>query len=296
MELGRLGIWCSTDNLTSIEAAGLAKLVESSGYSALWQPESFARDVTVLSSWLLANTSGLIIASGIASIYARDAQAAHSAQQGLAEQSDGRFLMGLGVSHAPAVERMRGHEYGKPVAAMRSYLEAMARSLYMSPPPAAKPPTVIAALGPRMIELAAEMTDGAHTYNVTPEHTADARRRLGPGKLLCVEQMVVLETDADKARATARATLRMYLTLPNYRANWRRLGFSDADMDDGGSDRLIDATVAWGDETELYERIRTQWQAGADHVCIQPLSAAGFGHFDAEAIRRLAPGEWDIAR
>ncbi|RYE70557.1 MAG: LLM class flavin-dependent oxidoreductase [Rhizobiaceae bacterium] len=257
MELGRLGVWCSTDSMSSTQAARLAQRIETFGYGALWQPESFGRDVTVLSSWLLANTSSLVVATGIASIYARDAQAAHAAQQGLVEQSDGRFVLGLGVSHAPAVERMRGHDYGKPVAAMRSYLEAMSKSLYLAPPPTTKPPLVIAALGPRMIELAAEMTDGAH-----------------------------------KARATARATLGMYLTLPNYRANWQRLGFDDADMDDGGSDRLIDATVAWGDEETLRDRVRAHWQAGASHVCIQPLSPAGFGQFDDHALERMAPGEW----
>lgn len=293
MELGRLGVWCATDGLSSAQIAQLARTVEALGYGALWQPESFGRDVTVLSSWLLANTSSLIVASGIASIYARDAQSARAAQQGLAEQSDGRFLLGLGVSHVPAVERMRGHEYGKPIAAMRAYLEAMARSLYLAPPPAAKAPLVIAALGPRMLELAAEMTDGAHTYNVTPEHTADARKRVGPGKMLCVEQMVVLETDAEKARATARATLGMYLALPNYRTNWQRLGFSDADMDNGGSDRLIDATVAWGNLDVLRNRVRSHWQAGADHVCIQPLSSAGFGAFDETALEQLAPSGWE---
>lgn len=296
MDIGRLGIWCATDSLSAAETARFARTVEDLGYGALWQPEGFGRDVTVLASWLLAQTSRLVVASGIASIYARDAQSAHSAQQGLAEQSQGRFLLGLGVSHAPAVERMRGHEYGKPLAAMRSYLETMAKSLYLAPPPVTKPPLVIAALGPRMLELAAEMTDGAHTYNVTPEHTADARSRLGPGKLLCVEQMVVLETDPAKARATARATLGMYLSLPNYRANWQRLGFTDADMDHGGSDRLIDATVAWGDEVALRDRARAHWQAGADHVCIQPLSEAGFGQFDAKTLEHLSPRAWDVTR
>lgn len=294
MDLGRLGIWCATDSLTSAEVGRFARTVENLGYGALWQPESFGRDVTVLASWMLAQTSRLVVASGIASIYARDAQSAHSVQHGLAEQSQGRFLLGLGVSHAPAVEHMRGHEYGKPLASMRAYLDAMAKSLYMASPPADRPPLVIAALGPRMLELAAEMTDGALTYNVTPEHTADARSRLGPDKLLCVEQMVVLESDPAKARATARATLGMYLSLPNYRANWQRLGFTDADMDHGGSDRLVDATVTWGEEAALRDRVRAHWQAGADHVCIQPLSEAGFGRFDEKALECLAPGTWDV--
>jgi probable F420-dependent oxidoreductase len=172
---------------------------------------------------------------------------------------------------------------------MRAYLEAKSRARYMAPPPEAEPPTVLAALGPRMIELADELADGVLTYNVTPEHTADARGRLGAGKMLCVEQKVVLETDPVKARATARATVGIYLGLPNYRNNWLRLGFTEADMADGGSDRLIDAMAVWGNEAVIRERIQAHWDAGADHVCIQPLSTKGFGHADAPTLERVAP-------
>ena len=290
MKLDRLGAWCATDHLSSPQLARLAQSLEAQGYSALWQLESFGRNVIPASSWLLANTSRLIVATGIASIYARDAQATFAAQQGLAEQSGGRFILGLGVSHAPVVEAMRGHHYGRPIASMRAYLEAMGRSHYMAVPPAERPPVLLAALGPRMLALSAELADGAHTYNVNPEHTAEARLRLGAGKLLCVEQKVVLETDPTKARATARATLGVYLGLPNYQECWRRLGFSEDDWSNGGSDRLVDAMVAWGDETALQARIKAHWDAGADHVCIQPLSAQGFGFFDEAALERLAPG------
>lgn len=289
MQLGRLGVWCATDRMTSAELAAFARRVEAWGYGALWQPEMLGRDVLVAASWLLANTTRLTIASGIASIYGRDAQAALSARQGLAEQSGGRFLLGLGVSHAPMVEAMRGHHYGRPVAAMRAYLEAMGRGAYMAAPPAEPPPTVLAALGPRMLALAAELADGAHTYNVTPEHTARARQLLGPGKLLCVEQKVVLESDPDRARAIGRASLSPYMGLANYQQNWRRLGFDESDWSGAGSDRLLDALVAWGAEDQVRARLQAHWDAGAGHVCIQPLSEAGFGAVDEEALKRLAP-------
>jgi probable F420-dependent oxidoreductase len=290
MKLGKLGVWCTTDHLSSADLARFAAAVEAWGYTALWQPEILGRNVLVESSWLLAKTERLVVATGIASIYARDAQAMVSARNGLAEQSGGRFLLGLGVSHAPMVEAMRGHHYGKPVAAMRAYLGAMGKAAYMAAPPPGNPPMVLAALGPRMLALAGELADGAHSYNVTPEHTSEARGRVGPGKFLCVEQKVVLETDPARARAIARATLAPYLGLVNYQSCWQQLGFSEADWSNGGSDRLIDALVAWGDEYAVRARIKAHWDAGADHVCIQPLAEAGFGHFDEATLERLAPG------
>jgi probable F420-dependent oxidoreductase len=290
MKLGKLGVWCTTDHLSSGDLARFAAAVEAWGYSALWQPEILGRNVLVESSWLLARTERLVVATGIASIYARDSQATVAARNGLAEQSGGRFLLGLGVSHAPMVEAMRGHHYGKPIVAMRAYLNAMSKAAYLAVPPAHKPPVVLAALGPRMLELAGQLADGAHSYNVTPEHTIGARERLGAGKLLCVEQKVLLESDSSRARAIARATLAPYLGLVNYQNCWRQLGFSESDWSNGGSDRLIDALVAWGDETAIGARIKAHWDAGADHVCIQPLAEAGFGHFDETTLERLAPG------
>jgi probable F420-dependent oxidoreductase len=231
--------------------------------------------VLVNAAWVLAGTSRLIVATGIANIYARDAMAAASAQRGLNEQSGNRFLLGLGVSHKPMVTGMRGHAYGKPVATMRAYLEAMRAAPYMAPQPSEPPLTVLAALGPKMLALAAEMADGAHPYCVTPEHTAEARRILGAGKLLCPEVMVLLETDPAKARAAGRSALSTYLQLENYVSNWRRLGYADADLAGGGSDRFVDANIAWGDEAAIRKRLQLFWDAGADHVCIQAIHPTG---------------------
>jgi probable F420-dependent oxidoreductase len=275
MRLTNLGVWAATDGLSAAAAAAFAKRVEDWGYGALWIPEAFGREVFSASAWLLANTSRLIVASGIANIYARDSFAAAAAQKGLNEQSGGRFLLGLGVSHIPLVQGVRKHEYGRPVATMRTYLEGKSAATYRAVAPESPPQTVLAALGPKMLELAAELTDGAHPYNVSPEHTHEARAILGPNKLLCVEQGAILETDATRARAAARRFLELYLTLPNYVNNWRRLGFTDTDFAGGGSDRLIDSIVAWGDETAIRKRIEAHWQAGADHVCVQALGAGG---------------------
>lgn len=272
MTLGRLGVWASMDAMTAASAASFARRLESWGYGALWIPESRGRNALVLASWLLANTEALTVATGIANIYARDPQATASAQLALAEQSGGRFLLGLGVSHVPLVENLRGHRYGKPVETMRTYLDAIGRASYAAPPPAEPPRTVIAALRPRMLALAASHTDGAHPYLVTPEHTREARRILGPGKLLCPEQTVLAETDAARARRIARAWLARYLELVNYRENLLRLGFSASDLANGGSDRLVDALVAWGDTPAIRRRLDEHWAAGADHVCVQALN------------------------
>src|SRR5215468_2912902 len=188
MPLGRIGVWASMDGMPAARASALAQRVEGWGYGALWLPESRGRNVLVLSSFVLANTKTLTVATGIANIYARDAQATASGQMALAEQSGGRFLLGLGVSHVPLVEGLRGHTYGKPVETMLGYLEAMQRATYAAPLPAETPRTVIAALGPKMLSLAGSHSAGAHPYLVTPAHTKEARRIMGAGKLLCPEQ------------------------------------------------------------------------------------------------------------
>jgi probable F420-dependent oxidoreductase len=273
MNLGKLGVWASLDGLTAAEALAFARRTEARGFNVLWTPESRGRNVLVHAAWLLAGTSRLIIATGIANIYARDAMAMANAQRGLNEQSGNRFLLGVGVSHKPLVSDMRGHAYGKPVATMRSYLDAMRAAPYAAPPPSERPLTVIAALGPKMLALAAELADGAHPYCVTPEHTAAARRILGPGKLLCPEVMVLLETDPARARAAARTALSYYAQMENYANNWRRLGFTEDDL--AGSDRFVDANIAWGDETAIRKRLQLFWDAGADHVCIQAIHPSG---------------------
>ncbi|HEU0156957.1 MAG TPA: TIGR03620 family F420-dependent LLM class oxidoreductase [Stellaceae bacterium] len=289
MDLGRLGVWAPMDVMSAAAGAAFAKRVEAWGYGALWLPESRGRNALVHSSWLLANTQALVVATGIANIYARDPMATVQGQLALAEQSAGRFLLGLGVSHRPAVEGVRGHSYGRPVATMRRYLEGMRAASYQAPAPAAQPPTILAALGPRMIALSAELADGAHPYNTTPEHSAEARGILGPGKLLCPEVWVLLEADRTKARAAARQALSRYLQLENYVNGWRRQGFADADLAGGGSDRFLDAMVAWGDERAIRTRIEAHWAAGADHVCIQPVDPQGGRAIDERVLALLAP-------
>jgi len=289
MELGKLGVWAPMDALSSAEGAEFARKVEAWGYSALWLPESRGRNVLVHSSWLLANTKTLIVAPGIANIYARDPMAMANGQRALAEQSGGRFLLGIGVSHPPMVIGLRGHEYGKPVATMRSYLQGMQLAPYLAPDPPEKPLTILAALGPRMLALSAELADGAHPYNVPPEHTAEARRIMGSGKLLCPEVWVLLESDPAKARSAARQALSHYMQLDNYANNWRRLGFGE-DLAGGGSDRFSDANVAWGTEEAIRKRIQEHWDAGADHVCIQTINPDGSRRPDEKLLAMLAPG------
>ncbi len=293
MNIGRLGVWALVDPLTAEAEAVFARQVEQWGYTALWMGEATGRDVLVNAAWLLANTRSLVVASGIANIYARDAMAMVAAREQLNEQSGGRFLLGIGISHAPLVAALRGHDYGKPVPTMRAYLEAMARARYASPAPAARPVTVLAALGPQMLALARDEADGAHPYNITVEQTAQAREILGAGKLLCVEQKLLLEPDAGRARTIARANLSPYLGLPNYVSSWRRAGFGDADFAGNLSDRLVDALVAWGDEDALVARVEAHWAAGADHVCIHTMHAdpdkSVLSGPNATLLQRLAP-------
>ena len=272
MELGPIGIWTAQfDYQPAAKAQEAAAELEQLGFGAIWFPESVGREALTNSAILLSATGRIVIATGIANIYARDPVTMAAAQNTLAEAYPARFLLGLGVSHIPLVEQIRGHSYGKPVPSMRAYLDGMDRAPYRAVLPAMKP-KVLAALGPKMLQLAAQRTDGAHSYFVPPEHTARAREILGSDKLLAVEQAVVLETDSAKAREIARSHTSTYLKLPNYVNNLRRLGFGDKDLVDGGSDKLVDAIVAWGDMTAAIDRVRGHQSAGADHVCIQVLS------------------------
>ena len=291
MQLGKLAVWNFTDNMAAPEAAAFAQRLEAWGYAALWIPEAVARNSLVHAAWLLANTKRLVIATGIANIYARDALAMNSANITLNEQSGGRFLLGIGVSHAPLVAGVRGHHYGKPIATMREYLQAMKTAICIAPAPAEPPQTVLAALGPQMLALARDLADGAHPYNVTPEHTAQARAILGAGKWLCVEQKVLLESDPVNARKIARAQLEVYLGLENYRNNWLRSGFSEDELSSGGSDRFIDAIVVWGGEAAIRRRIQQHWEAGADQVCINALNPDGSQSPDEKLLALLAPAK-----
>jgi probable F420-dependent oxidoreductase len=274
MDLGPVGIWTSQfDFQPAARAREAAAGLEKLGFGAIWFPESVGRESLTHAGLLLGATKRIVIATGIANIYGRDPVTTAAAQKTLAEAYPGRFLLGLGVSHIPLVEQIRGHTYGKPVAAMRAYLDGMDAAPYRAVPPPVKPARVLAALGPRMLQLAAERADGAHPYFVPPEHTARARKILGSDRFLAVEQAVVLESDTAKAREIARSHMSLYLTLPNYVSNLRRLGFSDDDFANGGSDRLVDAIVACGDITAAIDRVRAHHSAGADHVCIQVVPA-----------------------
>jgi len=289
MDLGKLGGWSFLEALPAAAAADSARRVEGYGYTALWIPEAVGREVFASAAWLLAATERLVVATGIANIYARDPITMAAGQKTLAEQSDGRFLLGIGVSHKPLVEGVRGHDASKPLATMRGYLDRMAAAPYSAVAPPGDLPIVIGALHPRMLELAAERTAGAHPYLVPPEHTAFAREKMGAGPWLCVEQKVLLETDAAKARSVARQAIAMYLGLPNYRRNLERFGFGASDLDGGGSDRLVDAVVAWGDECAIEARIQAHFDAGADHVCIQPVHPDGLPVPDERVLEALAP-------
>jgi probable F420-dependent oxidoreductase len=273
MDLGRVGIWTSVfDQHPAARAQEAAAELEALGYGAIWFPEALGREAFSNAGVLLAGTRRIVIATGIANIWVRDATAMANAQRTLAEAYPERFLLGMGVSHAPLVG-MRGHDYGKPLTAMARYLDAMDATPFLALGPTTPPPRVIAALAPKMLALTAARTWGSHTYFVPPEHTAIARAALGPNAFLAPEQAVVLETDATAARAIARAHMAMYLTLPNYVSNVKRLGFGDDDVANGGSDRLVDAIVAWGTVDAVAERVRAHHDAGADHVCLQVLDA-----------------------
>jgi len=289
MNLGKLGVWYFTENMPATAAAETATRIESLGYSALWIPETVGRHPLAHAAWLLAHTKTLNIATGIASIYNREPGVTVAAQHTLAEQSGDRFLLGMGVSHIPLVEGVRGLSYGKPVATMRKYLEGMDNSIYVGPRAADAPKRVIAALGPRMLELARDMCTGAHPYFTSPDHTVMAREILGAEPWLCVEQKVIFETEAAKARELARENAKTYIGLPNYRNNWLRMGLTEDDFENGGSDKFIDATYAWGTTAQIQQRVDEHFQAGASHVCVQPVNPNGVaGDLHWHALEELA--------
>jgi probable F420-dependent oxidoreductase len=268
--------------------------LESLGYGAFWFGEApGGKEAFTRAATLLAASSSIVIGTGIASIWGRDPLNAASAIRTIGEAFPGRFIAGLGVSHRPAVEA-RGETYERPFTAMRNYLTAMAAAHHESPPPDESVPVVLAALRPRMVELAKTAADGAHPYFVPVEHTARAREILGPGKLLAPELAVVLESDPTEARRLARLhTGSFYLQAPNYVENLRWLGWGYDDVAGSGSDALVDAIVAWGDEAAIVSRIKEHLDAGADHVCIQPVTEVRplFVGPDTQAIgvlRRLA--------
>lgn len=287
--LGRLGVWSWVDPLSASEMRDFAKRIEDLGYGSLWLPEAVGRDPFASIADMARSTTSLGFATGIANIYARDATTMNTLRQTLGDLTGGRFVLGIGVSHQALVTGVRGHEYKKPVTTMRNYLEAMEKAPFSGPKPTAEVPIVLAALRKNMLGLAGSQA-GAHPYLTTPEHTRRAREILGAGPLLAPEQMIILEEDPDSARTLARNSLTMYMQLPNYQYNLIELGFEEKDFADGAaSDRLIDATIAWGSASQIREHIEKHYQAGADHVCIQLLNPHG-PKPDMAALEALAPG------
>jgi probable F420-dependent oxidoreductase len=282
VELGTIAAWTNLGLMSPAECAAAAHRVEALGYSMLWYPTGVCDDPLLRAATMLGSTTSLQVATGIACIYDYPARTTANAQRVLFDASDGRFLLGLGLSHPEGVVRAHRAAYGPPVSTMRAYLAEMdaviaevdatlsavggeRASLMMAQP------RVIAALGPRMLELAQQACAGAHPYLVPPDHTRQAREMLGPDTWLCVEQKVVLESDAGRARAVARRGLALYLGLENYLKSWRRMGFGDDDFADHGSDRLVDTLVAWGDEDAIRRRLDEHLAAGATQVCVQAI-------------------------
>lgn len=289
MDVGSVGIWTAQLDLQpAARAREVAAELDELGYGALWVPEAVGREAMTHAAVLLDATERLVVATGVANIFNRSPVAAAYAQRLLADDSGGRFLLGLGVSHGPMVEGMLGQTWDRPLARMTEYLAAIDGAFSVSPEPSERPPRVLAALGPRMLDLAAAEAWGAHTYFVPVEHSAVARERLGDGPMLLVEQGVVLSGDADEARSAARKHMDMYLTLPNYVNNLRRLGWGDDDLSGGGSDALVDALVVWGDAAAVAERVAAHRAAGADHVCLQVLDG-DVTALPLDAWRELAP-------
>lgn len=271
--LGRVGVWSFSLQANQVAAGQAAvRAYEHLGVRATWFPESLgSREAFAQAAVLLAGSERMVLATGVANIYARDPMAMVNGARTLQEAFPGRFVLGIGVSHAPSVAK-RGAVYGRPIETMTAYLDAMDAAAWVGPS-VERPPLVLAALGPRMLELAARRADGAHPYFVPVEHTAFARRHLGPDPVLVVEQTAVIDTDPGRARAVARDFATRYLALPNYANNLRRLGFGDDDVTGGGSDRLLDAVVPQGSADAIAARVREHLDAGADHVCVQLRSA-----------------------
>lgn len=267
-------------------AAEAATELEELGYSALWIPDAGGEDLFDALGTLLGATRTVTAATGILNLWTQDPGRSAAAYDKLVAEHGERLLIGIGVSHAPIINQMLdGNPFQKPLARMAEFLDG----LDAAAPPLPVANRVLAALGPKMLELARDRTAGAHPYLVSPEHTATAREILGPDRLLAPEQGVVLETDPSRAREIARKNMTLYFGLPNYVNNWRRYGFTDSDVAAPGSDRLVDAMVAWGDESAIAERIRQHRDAGADHVCIQVMIDREGMELPLEQWRRLAP-------
>ncbi|HEV8718096.1 MAG TPA: TIGR03620 family F420-dependent LLM class oxidoreductase [Candidatus Binatia bacterium] len=288
MDLRTLGVFAFLDGLSGGQTGQFARQVERLGYSALWFAETSGRESFSFASYLLSQTERLVVATGIAVVFSYEPIATANAARTLGELFEDRFILGLGVSNKKGNAR-RGVAYEKPYSFMREYLTKMRAAPYGAPKPQHEPPIVLAGMMPKMLQLAASETRGTHTYFTTTDQIAQVRAALGPDPWLCAELGVMLETDAAKARAAARRYMQVYLSIDHYVNRLRAVGFTDADFADGGSDRLVAALIAWGNEDKLRERIEAYYRAGATHVCIMPLSSAGGLVPDERALEALTP-------
>ena len=288
MDLQAPGVFTFLDGLSGAQAGQLSRNVEQLGDSALWFPEVLGREPFSFAAYLLSQTERLVIATGIVVPYAYEPIVIANATRTLAELFGDRFLLGLGVSNAQANAR-RGIPYGKPLSFTREYLAKMKAAPYNAPAPQNDPPVVLAGMMPKMLKLAATQTNGTHTYFSVVEQIAATRKALGPEPWLCAELGVMLESDADKARSAARSYMRIYLQVDHYVQRLKEVGFAAADFANGGSDRLVDAVVAWGDAAKIRESIAAYYEAGASHVCLMPLCSEGGMNPDKRAIEVLAP-------
>jgi probable F420-dependent oxidoreductase len=275
LSIGRMGIWThALDTQPMSKSQEAAAELESLGFRTLWFPEAIGREPMATAALLLSATKKLIVATGIASIHARTAATMQAGQKTITEAFPDRFLLGIGVSHHHMVRALHKSVYEKPYSTMVEYLDVMDGGLFAASPPTTPTHRVLAALGPKMLKLAAERADGAHPYFAPVEHTLAARRILGVGPVLAPEQTVIFETDPAKAREIARKFMGTYSRLPNYANNLMRYGFSEEDIKGANgfsSDRLVDAIVAWGTLDTISRRIQDQFDAGASHVSVQVL-------------------------
>jgi len=282
------GLLFPVDHLAAADVAALAVALERLGYDSLWIPEIFGREPLATAGYVIAKTTRIGVATGIANVYARDAVAAAQARRTLAELSGGRFTLGLGVSHPP-IAAARGHAWEPPVSKVRAYIDAIEKVTPQSVAPAKPAPIVIAGHGPKLLALAAERADGAHTYLVTPEHTRRARTILGPAKSLRVVLPFHVSSDSARAHAAARAGLAIYLQFPAYHRMWETLGLADADWTGQASDRLIDSVTACGSPDRIRARAREYLDAGATQILLSPLKPLRVDGEMAEALETLAP-------
>lgn len=294
MDLKTSGAFALTDSMTGGQLTAYVRKVEQLGYSSFWFPEAFGRDPFALAAHILSVTNRIVVGTGIANVWKREPIAMMGAARTLAELYPDRFVLGIGVSHGPMMAQL-GIKYDKPLSFMREYIARMKTAPYTAPRAKADPPIVIAALMPKMLQLAAVETNGTFPVYITPEQTARMRASIGPDKWICIQQVALLEKDAAKARRAARKVLAFYLQLPNYLSSFRSMGFGDADFAGGGSDRIVDGLIAWGEEQAIRERVKAHYSAGATHVCLTVVPSEGASLErtilpDEHALEVLAPG------